>query len=180
MKIWMSGGQITQSKVDEICPLAIPNQISTISMHIPSLVKIHWHLLKLLFRNENTDVWQADNSVKKWRNLSIRNPKPDFYNINAQTKFGENPLMFTRNHSETKYARPTNRWTDTPTSNLKPNYPATIMLRGIIRKISSIFSSAELARTVIKVKKCQYFSYFSMKRYCRYSFLEVPHQGITN
>ena len=45
-------GQITPSKIDEICPLAIPNQIFTISMHIPSLVKIHWCLLKLSSRNE--------------------------------------------------------------------------------------------------------------------------------
>ena len=44
--------QITPSKIDEICPLAIPNQISTISMHIPSLVKIHWCLLKLSSGNE--------------------------------------------------------------------------------------------------------------------------------
>ena len=39
---------------------------------------------------------QADNSVKNWRNLPISNPKPDLHNINAYTKFGENPLMFTR------------------------------------------------------------------------------------
>ena len=45
-------GQITPSKIDEICPLAIPSQISTISMHIPSLVKIHWCLLKLSSWNE--------------------------------------------------------------------------------------------------------------------------------
>ena len=44
-------GQIV--KIDEICPLAIPNQISTISMHTPSLVKINW--LKISSRNENTD-----------------------------------------------------------------------------------------------------------------------------
>ena len=31
--------QITLSKIDEFCPLAIPNQISTVSMHIPSLWK---------------------------------------------------------------------------------------------------------------------------------------------
>ena len=30
----------------EICTLAIPNQSSTISIHIPSFVKIHWCLLK--------------------------------------------------------------------------------------------------------------------------------------
>ena len=44
-------------------------------MHIPSLV---------------------DNSLKIWRNLPISNPKPDLHNINAHTKFGENPLMFTQ------------------------------------------------------------------------------------
>ena len=42
-----------------ICPLAIPNQISTISMHIPSLVKIHWRLLKLSSGKEiRTDALQ--------------------------------------------------------------------------------------------------------------------------
>ena len=34
-------------KFGEICPLAIPNQISLMSMHIPSLVKIPCYLLKL-------------------------------------------------------------------------------------------------------------------------------------
>ena len=51
-KIWACLGQITPSKIDEICPLAIPNQISTISMPTPSLVKIHWCLLKLSSGNE--------------------------------------------------------------------------------------------------------------------------------
>ena len=89
-------GQITPSKFDKICPLAIPNQISTISMHIPSLVKIHWCLLKLSSGNENNGLSRADNSIKIWRNLPISNPKPDLHNINAHTKFGENPLMFTQ------------------------------------------------------------------------------------
>ena len=52
-------------------------------------------------------VSRADNSIKIWRNLPISNPKPDLHNINAHTKFGENPLMFTRYHPETK-----NGWTD--------------------------------------------------------------------
>ena len=134
-------GQVTLSNIREICPLAIPNQISFISMHVPSLVKIPRHLLKLLSRNENMGVSLADNSVKIcpyaipnqistismhipslvkfndvklssenenmgvsrtdnsikiWRNLPISNPKPDLHNINAHTKFGENPLMFTQ------------------------------------------------------------------------------------
>ena len=41
-------------------------------------------------------VSRTDNSVKNWRNLPISNPKPDLHNINAHTKFGENPLMFTQ------------------------------------------------------------------------------------
>ena len=51
-KIWACLGQITPPKFDEICPVAIPNQISTKSMHIPSLEKIHWCLLKLSSGNE--------------------------------------------------------------------------------------------------------------------------------
>ena len=35
--------------------------------------------------------------------MPISNSKPDLHNINAQTKFGENPLMFTLSyHSEIK------------------------------------------------------------------------------
>ena len=47
-------------------------------------------------------VSRADNCAKHWRNLPISNPKPDFLNINACTKFGWNPLTFTRNRPETK------------------------------------------------------------------------------
>ena len=41
-------------------------------------------------------VSRADNSVKIWRNLPISNPKPDLLNVNAYSKFGENPLLFTQ------------------------------------------------------------------------------------
>ena len=54
------------------------------------------YLLKLSSGNENMGMPRADNSVKIWRNLPISNPKPDIDNINAHTKFGENPLMFTQ------------------------------------------------------------------------------------
>ena len=66
------------------------------SMHIASLVKIACYLLKLSSRNENMGVSWADNSVKIWRNLPISNPKPDLLNVNAYSKFGENPLLFTQ------------------------------------------------------------------------------------
>ena len=64
----------------------------------------------------------ADNSVKILRNLPFSNPKPDIYNINAQTKFGENPLMFTL---VIILKRKMDGWadngrTDTQTSNVKP------------------------------------------------------------
>ena len=39
---------------------------------------------------------RADNSVKIWRNLPISNPKSDLLNVNAYSKFGENPLLFTQ------------------------------------------------------------------------------------
>ena len=65
-------------------------------MHIASLVKIPCYLLKLSSRYENMGVSRADNSIKIWRNLPISNPKPHLHNINAHTKFGENPLMFTQ------------------------------------------------------------------------------------
>ena len=94
-KKWIYCGQITLSKIDKIFPSAIPNQVSTVSIHTPSLVKIHWHLLKVSSRNENTDISRADNSVKNWRNLPINCPKPDLHNINAHTEFGENSLTFT-------------------------------------------------------------------------------------
>ena len=42
------------------------------------------------------DVLQADNSVKNRLNLPISNPKADKHNINAHTKFGENPLRLTK------------------------------------------------------------------------------------
>ena len=39
---------------------------------------------------------QADVSVKNSWNLPISNPKLDLHNINAQTKFGEKPLIFSK------------------------------------------------------------------------------------
>ena len=65
-------------------------------MHIASLMKIPCYLLKLSSGNENMGVSWADNSVKIWRNLPINNPNPDLLNVNACSKFGENPLLFTQ------------------------------------------------------------------------------------
>ena len=66
------------------------------SMHIASLIKIPCYLLKLSSGNKNMSVSRADNSVKIWRNLPISNPKPDLLNVNAHSKFDENPLLFTK------------------------------------------------------------------------------------
>ena len=41
-------------------------------------------------------VSRADNSVNILRNLRISNPKPDLLNVNAYSKFDENPLLFTQ------------------------------------------------------------------------------------
>ena len=59
----MRYGQKTLSKiekVDEICPLAVPKEISTNQCTHQVLEKIHRYLLKLSNRNENTDVSRAD------------------------------------------------------------------------------------------------------------------------
>ena len=80
-------------KIDRFFPLAIPNHISLISTYVPSLFEIPRHLLKLWSWNENMGVSWADN----YQNLKIySNPKPDLHNINAHTKFDENPLLFTQ------------------------------------------------------------------------------------
>ena len=39
---------------------------------------------------------RADNTVKIWRTLPISNPKGDLFNVNAYSKFDENPLLFTK------------------------------------------------------------------------------------
>ena len=41
-------------------------------------------------------VARTDNSVNILRNLPISNPKPDLLNVNAYSKFDENPLLFTQ------------------------------------------------------------------------------------
>ena len=51
-------------KFDEMCPQAIPNQISLMSMHTASLVKIPCYLLKLSSGNDNMGMSRAGNSVK--------------------------------------------------------------------------------------------------------------------
>ena len=93
-------------------PLAILNKICTISIHIISLMKIHWHLLKLSSRNKNMDVWCADNSVKNWWNLPISNPK-QIYTISMHTSsLVKIHLCLLSYHSETKYGWTYDRWTD--------------------------------------------------------------------
>ena len=47
-------------------------------------------------------VSRADNSVNILRNLPLSNPRPDLLNVNAYSKFDENPFLFTRYHPETK------------------------------------------------------------------------------
>ena len=41
-------------------------------------------------------VSRADNSVNILQNFPISNPKPDLLNVNAYSKFDENPLLFTQ------------------------------------------------------------------------------------
>ena len=130
-KIWACLGQITPSKFDEICPLAIPKQISTLSMHIPSLVKIHWCLLNLSSGNEIMGVSRADNSVKIWQTCSSAIPnqsytisihKPNLVKIHwclLKLSSGNKIRTDGRTYDRRTDGRKDGR-TDTWTSNVKP------------------------------------------------------------
>ena len=64
-KIQLYCGQITLSKIDSLSISNLKADLHNINaIHIPSLVKIHWYLLKLLSRNENSDMSQTDNCQK--------------------------------------------------------------------------------------------------------------------
>ena len=100
-------------KIDEICILAIPNQIIK-PMHISSLMKTDRYLLMFL---SETKIWMCGRkiTVKNWWNLPISNPKPDLHNINAKTKFSDNPLLFT----EVIFLITVKKWQNLPINNPK-------------------------------------------------------------
>ena len=69
----------------------------------------------------------VNNSVQNWQNLPISNPKPKLHNINAQTKFGENPLIFTqiiiwKKNKDVLRTDNCQKLTKLPISNLKPEF----------------------------------------------------------
>ena len=80
--------QITLSKIDEICPLAIPEDLYNINAHT-KFGENPLIFTQVIVRKRKKDVLQADNSVKHWWNWPISNLKPDLHNINAHTKFAE-------------------------------------------------------------------------------------------
>ena len=115
MKIQTCRRQITLSKIDEICTSAIPKQISTIPMHTPSFVKIHWYLLKLSSRNENTDLSWADNSFKIGEifQLIIQN-QISIISVHTSSLV-KNPLTFTKvitRKWKNMYRPSTDGWSD--------------------------------------------------------------------
>ena len=72
-------------------------------------------------------VSRADNSVEIWRKLPISNPKPDLLNVNAYSKFDENPLLFTKlssgneNMGVSRADNSVKIWRKLPISNRKPD-----------------------------------------------------------
>ena len=69
-------------------------------------------------------VSRTDNSVKIWRNLPISNPKPDLLNVNAYSKFYENPLLFTKlssGNGNMDVSRAVKIWRNLPISNRTPD-----------------------------------------------------------
>ena len=89
----------------------------------------------------------ADNSVKIWRNLPISNPKPDIHKIN-DTKFCENPLMFTeviirkRKTDGRTDVRRTDRHTDVQRETIIPRHYCVAGYKNL--KTAKVSSSLEL------------------------------------
>ena len=93
MKILMCRRQIILSKVDKICQSAIQNQISTISMHIPSLKKIHSYLINLSSRNETRGPW--------WSYIAHLSKQVCILNVEVSAKFTALRFMYKfYNHDE--------------------------------------------------------------------------------
>ena len=92
-------------------------------------------------------IWasRAVNSVKIWQNLPISNPKPDLHNINAHTKFNENPLMFTQVIIQ---KRKMDRWTDGRTDDWQTDRHTDIQRETLIPRHYCV---AGYKKTCIKV-----------------------------
>ena len=150
-------------------------------MHKPSLVKIHWCFLKLSSGNENMRVSRADNSIKIWRNLPISNPKPDLHNINAHTKFGENPLVFTKLLSGNEIQMDgctTDRWTHTetiiPRHTIVAGYKnGNYSVQNYVQKINNLFYSSFFV--VVAVFKSTFSFFFNG---CRFLWRQVFNSSI--
>ena len=78
--------QITLSKFDEICPLAIPNQISTVSIHIPTLVKIHW-CLQVIIRKRKMDGCTTDGRTDRHTDVQRETIIPCHYSVVGYKKY---------------------------------------------------------------------------------------------
>ena len=101
--------------------------MSLMLMHIASLMKIPCYLLKLSSGNKNMGLSRAYNFVKLWRNFPISIPKQDLLNVNAYSKFGENPLLFTqvivwkRKYGHVSGDNSVRNWRNLSISNPKPD-----------------------------------------------------------
>ena len=75
MHVWQADDSVKN------CPfIAIPNQISIITLQKASLVKTNWHLLFIMWKWKYRCV-VADKSVKNSWNLTISNPKQGLFKI---------------------------------------------------------------------------------------------------
>ena len=90
-------------------------------MHTPSLVKIHWYLLKLSPGNENTDMWKAE-FVNNSQNLPISNPRPDLHNIKVQIHWYLLKLLPGKENTDIwRAGNSVKNWQNLPISKPKPD-----------------------------------------------------------
>ena len=100
-------------------------------------------------------VSRADNSVNILRNLPISNPKPDLLNVNAYSKFDENPFCYllklsswNENMGVSRADNSVKIWRNLPISNPKP-YLLTV-------NAYSNFGENPLLYTQVIVRKRKY------------------------
>ena len=93
-------------------PFSIPKQISLMSMYVPSLVKIPWHLLKLSPGTENIGVSRGDNRQKLTKLAHLQSQtRSSQYQYTYQV-WWKSINVYSSYHPETKYWRTDGRTTD--------------------------------------------------------------------
>ena len=92
-KFWHQSRAITQLKNNEIKFVIVLTYILSISMHLQNFIKTHQLIHKILSINKISISFKGHNSVENERNILFDHPNLHLVNINAYTKFDQNPQI---------------------------------------------------------------------------------------